>query len=106
MSRSKKIYPLIVLTFESTGLGLDYPLALETSMVIIDTDQIEFDDIKVDLDDFRDLINDDESLDAVTKKSFNYAIKNLEDFQNSHGDERLYSLYGFLTATYFDRLMK
>lgn len=106
MSRSKKIYPLIVLAFESSGLGLDYPLALETSMVIIDTDQIEFGDIKVDLDDLRDSIKDDESLDAVTKKSFYFAIKNLEDFQNIHGDQRLHSLYGFLKATYFNRLRK
>ena len=53
------------MTFEDSGLGLDYPDALKSSLVIVDTDQIEFENFKLNLDDFRCLVEENEAIGLI-----------------------------------------
>ena len=95
--------PTVVLTFEDSGLGLDYPDALKSSLVIVDTDQIEFENFKLNLDDFRCLVEENEAIGLREKKQLFNVIRSLKVFEGIDDIDRLDLLCGFLQKSYFDR---
>jgi len=95
-----------VFTFEDSGLGLSYPIALDASLLLIDTDQIEFIDEMIELEEFEVLIRGNDSIDNFTKKILYKLISSLKEFEAEFGAERYSQLCGFLRVTFINRHLK
>jgi hypothetical protein len=97
--------PIVVLTFEDSGLGLEYPLALKSSLVIVDTDQITFQDDDIDLDDLQEKINEMDSIDFLTKKTLSNLIRSLKVSEIIDETDRFKRLCRFLSKSYFNHFV-
>ena len=96
--------PNVILTFDDSGLGLDYPPALDFCMAIIDTDNIDFNDEEINLDDFKIFISEDVNLEPHIKQQLDFLRRSLESY--SHENEvDLPVLFGLLRKTYLSRFI-
>ena len=103
LSGEMNLGPVIVLTFEGSGLGLDYPEALKNSLAIVDTDHIDIEEFKVELDEFSESIREDTSIEPNNKKSILNLIRSIKVFPGIDDHDNLMLLLGFLQNTYFNR---
>jgi hypothetical protein len=103
LSGTSDIGPVAVLTFEDSGLGLAYPFALGSSLIIVDTDQIDFHDDVFDLEEYQELIKDTNELDLPSKNVILNLIRSLRVFEGVDDTVRFNRLCGFLKKSYFNR---
>jgi hypothetical protein len=94
-----------ILTFEDSGLGLSYPQSLNSSIVIIDVDTIEFMDEAIDLDGFQESIRDGGARDEPSKRALFNIIRSLKTFEGIDDAARFARLCGFLRQAYFKRFI-
>ncbi len=94
-----------ILTFEDSGLGLNYPQSLNSSIAIIDIDLIEFEDEIIDLEGFHESIRDGDAMDESAKKTLFNIIRSLKTFEGIDDATRFSRLCGFLRKSYFNRFI-
>ena len=92
-----------IFTFEDSGLGLSYPQSLNSSIVIIDVDSIEFEDETIDLEGFHELIRDGGAIDEPAKRALFNIVRSLKTFEGLEDASRFARLCGFLRKAYFSR---
>lgn len=94
-----------ILIFEDSGLGLSYPQSLNSSIVIIDVDTIEFMDEAIDLDGFQESIRDGGARDEPSKRALFNIIRSLKAFEGIDDAARFARLCGFLKQAYLKRFI-
>lgn len=94
-----------VVTYEDSGLGLNYPPSLDYSFAIIDVDSIEFEDETIDLEGFHESIRDGGAVDDFAKRALFNIIRTLKTFEGIDDAARFSRLCGFLRKVYFSRFV-
>lgn len=100
----KNIGPNVILTFDDSGLGLDYPSSLEACIAIIDTDDLDFAEEEINLDDFKVLVSEEIGIEPQVKLQLDLLRRSLEIYSRENEAE-LPSLFGFLRKTYLSRFI-
>lgn len=98
------LYPQLILTYEDSGLGLDFPAALEKSMITIDLDHPEYEDNNLDLDNFLESIVIEVG-DSSRKYFITKLIGKIRTVEPSIEGDRLSSLLGLLYHFYLKNLL-
>jgi hypothetical protein len=98
------LYPQLILTYEDSGLGLDFPKALEKSMITIDLDNPEYEDNGLDLDDFLESLVAVDS-DSSEKYFITKLIEKIRKVKPTIEGDRLSSLLGLLNHFYLKNLL-
>ena len=97
--------PFMLLVHEESGLGLRVPDSLNKSMVIIDSDLIDFKDDAMTPDEFRVGLFDAQLSPAVMKTLSLLMSNILKRYDPEKDEENMALLFGFLNGCYFNRFL-
>lgn len=98
--------PFMLLVHEESGLGLKVPDSLNKSIVIIDSDLIDFKDDAMTPDEFRVGLFDAQ-LSPVVLKTLGLLMSNiLKRYDPEKDEENMALLFGFLNGCYFNRFLE
>jgi hypothetical protein len=97
--------PFTLLVHEESGIGLKAPDSLNKSMVIIDSDLIDFKDDAMTPDEFRVGLFDAQ-LSPTVMKTLVLLMNNISKRYDPEKDEEIMALlFGFLNGSYFNRFI-
>lgn len=98
--------PFILLVHEESGIGLKAPDSLNKSMVIIDSDLIDFKGDAITPDEFSVGLFDAQ-LSPVVMKTLRLLMSNiLKRYDPEKDEESMALLFGFLNVCYFNRFLE